>query len=279
MPVCRPMPEPIQLSRGPEFEAAVLHTQGPGPVLAALESRNVVILRQLVPPWLMAKIYERALQVYAERQRIATEQAHAAGNPIAQAHVTFVGIPELDLPGGPPHQVLNLFINSPLRLILRQLLGSPIFFNLAESACRKILADRPELLIPAHQDGFFDHQPPWRHINCWFPLVPCGIDAPGLEVLPAGLNTMLSPTQPGKAAVAKYGFTECEDYVRDHPELCWHPALNPGDVLIMNEYAIHRSYGTETMTRTRYNMELRFVSGANIPEDLQRQYGLIRLPD
>ncbi|MEZ0373882.1 MAG: hypothetical protein ACAI44_32625 [Candidatus Sericytochromatia bacterium] len=237
---------------------------------AMLVRYNCLVIRRFALPMLMERILQRALQVFEQRQQFA-----AAANP-AKSHVSFIGIHELDLPGAPPHQILTMFAASKLKPLIQQLIGTPIYFNLAEAACRKILPQRPDLLVLFHQDGFFDLTPPWRHINCWLPLVPCGIDAPGIAVVPSGLQDMLSKPSADNSAVARYGFPECAAYVASHSDALWQPALNPGDVLIMNEFAVHGSFGTPTMTKTRYNLELRFVSG-DIPDTLKQQYGLIEV--
>ena len=120
--------------------------------------------------------------------------------------------------------------------------------------------------IPYHQDSYTQDSRVLSVLNCWTPLDPAGIDAPGLEVVR-------------------------DPCVRDFPRRCWGlesenaaydkitiererivaaygadaflaPSFAVGDCLIFSEHVIHRTYVTPEMTRPRINMELRvFAEG------------------
>lgn len=97
-----------------------------------------------------------------------------------------------------------------------------------------------------HQDGALGHhfQGPGAlldTVTCWCPLVPCGVDAPGIEL--AQRTPELLPLE----ALRPVGPTHA-------------PPLEPGDVLLMAGGVLHRTHVTPAMTGVRTSVELRFYA-------------------
>ena len=86
-----------------------------------------------------------------------------------------------------------------------------------------------------------------RVVTCWIALTPCGLDAPGLELVTDRVDRMLSPTQLADGAV----------------ELRWptsrrtQPVLEAGDALVFSGDVLHRTFVSAAMTETRTSIELR----------------------
>ncbi len=114
--------------------------------------------------------------------------------------------------------------------------------------------------IPYHQDSYTQDHRVKSVLNCWTPLDPAGVDAPGLEVV----RNPCRPDFPRKewglaSANAAYDriTIERERIVAEYGESFAAPALAVGDCLIFSEHVIHRTYVTPGMTKPRINLEFR----------------------
>ncbi|MEZ0373551.1 MAG: hypothetical protein ACAI44_30960 [Candidatus Sericytochromatia bacterium] len=243
-----------------------------------LASHNCLLIRKQGPAWMIQETLRRALKVFEFRQRQFEQRQLPPGyhKNYDYGLMTYIGIRELDLPHESPFQIVSAFAKSSLRPLFEACLGKPLYFNLTESAVRRQLPDRPELYIPFHQDGPFCQNPAWPQLNCWAPLVSCGSQAPGLEMLPVGLQEMLPVTPDQHEHYGHYALSDKEVFRHGRPEQLWHPGLEPGDVLLLNSYALHRTYAQPSMQTPRYSLELRFTGG-DIPDTLRRDFCLLPL--
>lgn len=250
----------------------------PEQVQATLKRYNCLIIRRLAPQALIGTILQRVLQLFAMRQtqleRGELPVPAGFGKSFRHGLVPFLGLHELDTPNGPPYQILELFRVSRLMPVIEACLGKPVFCNVAESAARSMRPDLPDLYISFHQDGFFDHQLQWPMINCWIPLVPCGLDAPGLKLMTLGLQELMPASPSEKANYSAYAFESSARFCQEHADHLWHPALEPGDVVMLSPFSIHSTHAHPLMPNIRYNLELRFTAGADIPDTLKQTYGL-----
>jgi hypothetical protein len=95
-------------------------------------------------------------------------------------------------------------------------------------------------------------------LTCWITLTPCGVDAPGLEIVDQPIARLLAPHELTPDAVAaRYGA----------PSFAC-PTLNPGDALLLRGDTLHRTHVTPSMTRDRTSIELRFFKPQPLPERL-----------
>ena len=158
---------------------------------------------------------------------------------------------------------------------IRNILGWRLLCNLDQSWVRRQYAPSryPPLHAPHgwHQDGAlkFDFQshssrglPPNAVLNmvtCWISLDPCGLDAPGLELITERLGSLVSPRE------LQMEFLQ----TRFTPKRFWRPSLELGDALLFRGDILHRTHVVPEMTKDRTSIELRFFSAVSIPERLQ----------
>ncbi len=99
-----------------------------------------------------------------------------------------------------------------------------------------------------------------RVVTCWIALSPCGVDAPGLELVTDRVDRMLSPTQLADGAVEQQWPTSRRT----------RPALEAGDALVFSGDVLHRTHVTAAMTQTRTSIELRCFRADAIPDRIAR---------
>jgi hypothetical protein len=107
-------------------------------------------------------------------------------------------------------------------------------------------------------------------INFWTPLVACGVDAPGLKVIPLGVaktksyleyNSDGHQLQAGDFAyMAKFRCSKMELAALEEHDLIkrvWAPEFNAGDVLAFTNFTMHATHHTKTMSNPRTSVEVR----------------------
>ncbi len=115
--------------------------------------------------------------------------------------------------------------------------------------------------IPYHQDSYTQDKRVRSVLNCWMPLDPAGIDAPGLEVV----RHPCAPNFPRRswglesenAAYDRITIERDRIVAEYGPDSFAAPPFEIGDCLIFSEHVIHRTFVTPGMTRPRINLELR----------------------
>jgi Phytanoyl-CoA dioxygenase (PhyH) len=123
--------------------------------------------------------------------------------------------------------------------------------------------------VDFHVDAQF-HQDHKFTINFWTPLTPCGQTSPGLQVILLGMDATKKyleynpegyPPEPGDALyMNKFRTKKMQSTILKENGLLnylWAPSFNVGDVLVFNNYAMHASYITPSMTEARTSVELR----------------------
>jgi hypothetical protein len=202
-------------------------------IFESLASRGTVVVRQLFQP----------AQIEAW-QRAASDFFAASTN---QA----INIEKL----GDPASLTAGTAGALLIAVLRQ------FFLFEPEMCvpncfvRRVEPSHKESAVPFHQDlNAFGR----LMVNVWTPLVPCGRDAPGIEVVarrtPTLMETVAASTQYDELQIS-------EDLIRERfgENAAIRPEMVPGDVLILLGTTIHRTHLTPAMTERRLSMELRFA--------------------
>jgi hypothetical protein len=97
-------------------------------------------------------------------------------------------------------------------------------------------------------------------VTAWIPLTPCGVDAPGLELLEGSRDAL-------------YSTESLRDPDPGSPR--WTPSMEAGDVMLMSGRKVHRTHVTGGMGAVRTCIELRFVSAEDPP---QRFVDHLRMP-
>lgn len=167
---------------------------------------------------------------------------------------------DLDRPGAAPFSLLREVVQATaLAKLLAQYFGGECAFIVNHCHPRRQKAGNLRAGVPYHQDAVFMGDR-FMALNCWVPLVACGENAPGLEVVLDGARQVILPPHLRDAAKSAYEQIALpEPWVRERygEARIWHPAMQPGDVLIFSNFTIHRTWHVPAMTRDRISLELR----------------------
>jgi hypothetical protein len=114
-----------------------------------------------------------------------------------------------------------------------------------------------------HQDGAFLGDG-IRTVNMWLSLSHCGLDAPGLDIVPARLDRIVETGTEG----AKFGWSVGPGVVErvSATTPVSRPVFEPGDVLFFDDLFLHRTAIDPSMSRERYAIETWFFAPSVYPE-------------
>ncbi len=112
-----------------------------------------------------------------------------------------------------------------------------------------------------HQDGAFLGNST-RTVNVWTALTPCGVDAPSVDVfarpfdaiVPTGTDDAMHTWSVSRAQAERL---DTHDVVR--------PVFDAGDALLFDQFTLHRTAATPSMTRERYALESWFFAPSTYP--------------
>ena len=115
-----------------------------------------------------------------------------------------------------------------------------------------------------HQDGAFLGRDV-RSLNLWLALSPCGVDAPGLDLVPQRFLEVLPTGTEG----ALFDWSVSPQVVEDAaggPDAIVSPEFGPGDALLFDHLFLHRTGITPGMTRERWAIESWFFAPSSYPD-------------
>jgi hypothetical protein len=113
-----------------------------------------------------------------------------------------------------------------------------------------------------HQDGaFLGHG--IRALNIWIALSDCGVDAPGLDLLPRRLDHIVETGTGGAIFDWAVGPVVVEKLAAHAPVV--RPEFRAGDALLFDDMFLHRTAIEPTMTRPRYAIESWFFAPTSYP--------------
>lgn len=113
-----------------------------------------------------------------------------------------------------------------------------------------------------HQDGAFLGAG-IRSLNIWLSLNHCGVDAPGLEVVPKRLEEIVDKGTEGADFHWSVGDAVVE---RVSGGKLARPIFGPGDAMLFDHLFLHRTGTTPEMTETRYATETWFFAPSAYPD-------------
>jgi hypothetical protein len=129
--------------------------------------------------------------------------------------------------------------------------------------------------LELHVDSFFHEF--WFTVNFWVPFDACGVEAPGLQLLPIDYRSTRRYTGFSRQPIypkredfenSRYFPTEVLSVERIERDFgagsLFRPAMQPGDVIIASNWIVHGSYETAAMSKGRSSIELRFIG--NTPD-------------
>lgn len=156
--------------------------------------------------------------------------------------------------------ILDRYESLGLRSLLAQLLGARPVLSANKCTLRRVPVDTN---AGWHQDGAFLGQQ-LRAVNVWSTLTDCGVDAPGLDIVPRRFDHIVETGTRGSYFDWAVGEGVIEELAVDTPIV--RPALHAGDAVIFDEMLLHRTATDPSMTSSRYAIEMWTFAGTEYPE-------------
>jgi hypothetical protein len=113
-----------------------------------------------------------------------------------------------------------------------------------------------------HQDGAFLGRG-IRALNVWIALSECGIDSPGIDLLPRRLDEIVETGTGGAIFDWAVGSAVVEQLAVESPVV--RPVFHAGDALLFDDLFLHRTAVDPSMTRPRYAIEAWFFAPSSYP--------------
>ena len=112
-----------------------------------------------------------------------------------------------------------------------------------------------------HQDGS-TLGPGVRGMGVWIALTDCGVDAPGLDVVPRRLDQLVDMGTEGTI----FPWAVSPALVEERfPGEAIRPVFRPGDALIFDDLLLHRTTRDRTMPNHRYAVETWYYAPSAVP--------------
>lgn len=171
-------------------------------------------------------------------------------------------------------ELLELFESAGLPRVIAEFLGEPATISIEKTTLRR--AD-PGPAGGWHQDGSFMLNT--RALNVWFALSDCGVDAPGLDFVPARIDQLVETGTEGSGA--EHLDRPDDDSVTAKTVLVApnsaeaaagekgvkRPAFSAGDLMLFDDLFLHRTGAEPEMTKPRYAIEGWFFGASGFPRD------------
>ena len=113
-----------------------------------------------------------------------------------------------------------------------------------------------------HQDGAFLGEG-IRALNLWVALSECGVDSPGMDLVPKRFDAVVETGTGGAHFDWSVGPETVEVVAADAPPV--RPHFQAGDVLFFDDLFLHRTAIDASMTRPRYAIESWFFAPTGYP--------------
>jgi hypothetical protein len=116
-----------------------------------------------------------------------------------------------------------------------------------------------------HQDGaFLGSNAGIRALNVWVALTDCGVDAPGMDIVPKRFESVQETGTGGAIFDWAVGPDTVAALSADAPVV--RPEYKAGDVMLFDDMLLHRTALDPSMTRTRHAIESWFFAATDYPE-------------
>ncbi|MCC5951657.1 MAG: phytanoyl-CoA dioxygenase family protein [Acidimicrobiia bacterium] len=259
------------LDAPPEVDAGDLTTTTLG---AGIQNHGCLLVRNFVPPAVATELREGAEQAFeAQAARHdgvpVTETApwYAPINPGPEYPLTFGerwwikdggGVWTADSPRM-FFRLLEVFRTVGLGDVLAGYMGERPALSVKKCTLRRVPVDTG---TDWHQDGSFLGQG-IRTVNVWLALSDCGVDAPGLDVVPKRFDEVLPTGTDGAKFDWSVGPGMVERVSADAPVV--RPTFAAGDALLFDEVFLHRTGVSPDMTKERFAIETWFFAPSTYP--------------
>lgn len=147
-----------------------------------------------------------------------------------------------------------------LRQVLEDYLGERPVLSANKATLRKA---RLEGKTDWHQDGAFLGTG-IRALNVWIALTDCGVDAPGMDIVPKRFDEIQETGTGGAIFDWAVGPETVADLSVDAPVV--RPQYRAGDAMLFDDLLLHRTALDPAMTQTRYAIESWFFAATDYPD-------------
>jgi hypothetical protein len=113
-----------------------------------------------------------------------------------------------------------------------------------------------------HQDGAFLGED-IAAFNFWVTLTPCGLESPGLEVVPRRFDHVLAAT--GQGSEFDWSLTHAAVLEAAGDQPIARPEFQAGDALLFDHLLVHRTAAAESARHDRYAIESWFFGPSSYP--------------
>jgi hypothetical protein len=155
-------------------------------------------------------------------------------------------------------RMLELFRAAGLPELVTGYLGEPALYSVQKTTLRKA---EPSVAGAWHQDGAFMGDV--RSLNLWLALSRCGDEAPGLDLVPRRLDTIVATGTDEAVLSYQVSQRKAEEAAGDRQIV--RPIFEPGDALFFDELFLHQTGSDPGMRNPRYAIENWFFGPTGFP--------------
>jgi hypothetical protein len=157
-------------------------------------------------------------------------------------------------------RIIDVFEAAGLRRVLTDYLGERPALSAKKTTLRRV---PPDSGSDWHQDGAFLGRDV-RSVNVWVALSDCGVEAPGLDIVPKRLDLVDTGTE---GAIFDWSVGRPVVERAAAPEGITRPVFCAGDALLFDDRNLHATACSPSMTKDRYAIEAWFFAPSAYPTD------------
>jgi hypothetical protein len=157
-------------------------------------------------------------------------------------------------------RMLELFRAAGLPELVSGYLGEPALYSVQKTTLRRA---EPVVGGAWHQDGAFMGDV--RSLNLWLALSRCGDEAPGLDIVPRRLDSIVATGT--DEAVLSYQVSQRKAEEAAGGAAIVRPIFEPGDALFFDELFLHQTGSDPSMPHPRFAIENWFFGASGFPAE------------
>jgi hypothetical protein len=147
--------------------------------------------------------------------------------------------------------------------VMTEFLGERPMLSANKCTLRRVPCE--DMLTGWHQDGAFLGDE-ISSFNFWVTLTRCGVDAPGMDIVPTRFERVLPTGGPG----AVFDWSLSDQTVRANSDVAIvRPEFEVGDALLFDHRLVHRTASSAAMLHERYAIESWFFAPSAYPPEGQ----------
>jgi hypothetical protein len=158
------------------------------------------------------------------------------------------------------HMLLEAYDDLGLRDVVEGYLGERPVLSANKCTLRRVETTAG---TDWHQDGAFLGAG-IRALNIWVALTDCGVDAPGMDLVPRRFDEVVETGTGGAIFDWAVGPDTVAQLSADAPVV--RPRFRAGDALLFDDLFLHRTAIDPSMNRSRYAIESWFFAPTSYPD-------------